>query len=389
MPESAVKPKIKLSLRESIARWWGGMDFSLLLAITVLCAFGLVMVFSASYYYAQRMGGATAHNPYYYLNKQVQFLVVGYVIMLAVSAIDFRILANLRWIIYLGSIALLIACVLFGKTYNGAKRWLDIGPIQLQPSEVAKFGLTIFMSAYMAKNRDRMAIPGLKKSGLIPMLFTMLFIAGPIVLQPNVSMAGIIAIQGLIMLFLGGTRKRWLVFLLGCGAAAFWLLTRTGYRAQRVGIFRNPFIDAQGSGYQLVQSFYALASGGWFGRGLNNSYQKLLYMTYAESDFIFPILVEEFGLVGGIGVLFCYSWIFARGVRSSLKVRDRFGSLLAMGISVVLGLQVFINIAVVTALMPPTGQALPFISSGGTSMLVFMAAMGVQLSISREANLYE
>ncbi|MBQ3652218.1 MAG: FtsW/RodA/SpoVE family cell cycle protein, partial [Clostridia bacterium] len=145
-----------------------------------------------------------------------------------------------------------------------------------------------------------------------------------------------------------------------------------------------PFNDPQGDGYQLVQSFYAIGSGGWFGKGLGNSYQKLLYMTYGESDFIFAIICEEFGMVGGAVVILLYAWIVYRGMRIAMKCRNRYGSLMAAGISIVFGLQVFINIAVVTGLAPTTGQPLPFISAGGSSLLVFMVSMGILLNISRD-----
>lgn len=363
----------------------GRMDFSILLAVTLLCAFGLVMVFSASYYYAQRTR-TTNYDPYFYLRKQVIFLIVGYVLMLFLSRVDYRLIKRVSGASYIISIVLLVLVLFVGATLNGGKRWIMVAGVPIQPSEIAKFGMIIYMCSFMAKNRAKMQD---FRKGLLPMLVVIGFVSGLVILQPNMSMAVIIAMLGVIMLFLGGASFKQLMILGVIGIGVVLILAFSeGYRADRMTSFRDPFEDPQGSGYQLVQSFYALGSGGWFGKGLNNSYQKLLYMTYGESDFIFPILVEEFGLMGGLAVLFGYGWIFARGMRTALRVRDRFGALLAAGISVILGLQVFINIAVVTGLMPTTGQALPFISAGGTSMLVFMASMGVLLNISRDAEMY-
>ncbi|MCL2671262.1 MAG: putative lipid II flippase FtsW [Clostridiales bacterium] len=379
------KPRKTKTQTPTIKLHQGRIDFSILLAVTLLCAFGLVMVFSASYYYAQRTR-TTNYDPYFFLSKQVVFLIIGYFVMLVLSRMDYKIIQRVHWPIYLVSVLLLILVLFIGVELNGGRRWILIAGVQIQPSEIAKFGMMIFMCAFMSKNRGKMHE---FRGGMLPMLFVIGAVAGLVILQPNMSMAVIIAMIGVILLFLGGADFKQLVILGIVGLGLVLILAFSeGYRAERMGNFMDPFEDPQGSGYQLIQSFYALGSGGWFGKGLNNSFQKLLYMTYGESDFIFPILVEEFGLMGGLTVIFGYTWIFARGMRAALRVRDRFGSLLAAGISIVLGVQVFINIAVITGLMPTTGQALPFISAGGTSMLVFMASMGVLLNITRDAEAY-
>lgn len=221
--------------------------------------------------------------------------------------------------------------------------------------------------------------------GLAPMLLVIGMVCGLIMLQPNMSMAVIVGAIGIILLFLGGIDIRYFLGLAVVAVILFLVLAvAQPYRLARITSFRDPWQDPQGTGYQLIQALYAIGSGGWFGKGLGNSYQKLMYMTYAESDFIFAILCEEFGVVGAIVVILLYTWIVYRGMRISLLCGNRFGSLLAAGISIVFGMQVFINVAVVTGLAPTTGQPLPFISAGGTSLLIFMSAMGILLNISRE-----
>ena len=363
----------------------GKMDFSILLVISVLCAFVLVMVFSASYYYAQHYSGAI-NDSFYYLNRQILYLAIGYPVMLLVSLIDYRIIERLRSLFMAISIVLLIAVLLWGRDLNGGKRWLVIAGISIQPSELAKFGLMIFMCSYMSRHRHEMSS---FRYGMIPMLIAIGVIAGLVMLQPNMSMAVIIGFIGIVLLYLGGCDLKQLLILGAIGVVAFFVLAfAQPYRVARMTSFSNPENDPQGTGYQLLQSYYAIGSGGLFGKGLNNSYQKLLYMTYGESDFIFAILCEEFGFIGGFIVILMYAWIVFRGMVVSMRCRNRFGSLLAAGISIVFGFQVFVNIGVVTGLLPTTGQALPFISAGGTSLLVFLAAMGLLLSISRDTNPY-
>jgi len=361
----------------------GKMDFSILLVISVLCAFGLVMIFSASYYYAQHYSGAN-NDSTYYLKRQLVYLIIGYPTMLLISMINYRIVERFRSVFLAISIILLIMVLLWGQDLNGGKRWLNFAGISIQPSELAKFGLMIFMCSYMSRHRNEM---NSFRFGMLPMLIAIGVIAGLVMLQPNMSMAVIIGFIGVVLLYLGGCDWKQLLILGGIAIAAVFVLAfAQPYRVARMTSFSNPENDPQGTGYQLLQSYYAIGSGGFFGKGLNNSYQKLLYMTYGESDFIFAILCEEFGFFGGLIVILMYGWIVFRGIVIAMRCRNRFGSLLAAGISIVFGFQVFVNIGVVTGLLPTTGQALPFISAGGTSLLVFLAAMGLLLSISRDMN---
>ena len=359
----------------------GKMDFSVLLVISALCAFGLVMIFSASYYYAQHYSGAN-NDSFYYLKRQLVYLLIGYPVMLLVSMIDYHIVERLRSVFLAVSLILLVAVLLWGQDLNGGKRWLNIAGISIQPSELAKFGLMIFMCSYMSRHRNEMHT---FRFGMLPMLIAIGAVAGLVMLQPNMSMAVIIGFIGVVLLYLGGCDLKQLIILgILAVVAVFVLAFAQPYRVARMTSFSNPETDPLGSGYQLLQSYYAIGSGGFFGKGINNSYQKLLYMTYGESDFIFAILCEEFGFVGGLIIILMYGWIVFRGIVIAMRCRNRFGSLLAAGISIVFGFQVFVNIGVVTGLLPTTGQALPFISAGGTSLLVFLAAMGLLLSISRD-----
>ena len=359
------------------------MDYAILLTVTLLCAFGLVMIFSASYYYAQNTA-STEYDGYFYIRRQSIYLALGYPVMIALSFFDYRQLEKLKVVGLLVSIILLIAVLIFGKELNGAKRWLDIAGQSIQPSEVAKFGMMLYMCAFMSKKH---AVMQSFKYGMLPMLLVIGVVCGLVMLQPNMSMSVIMGMLGYALLYIGGCKGKHLFFLLILLVGLFVLLAVIEpYRLARLTSFTDPWKDSLGTGYQLIQSFYAIGSGGLFGRGLNNSRQKLLFLTYGESDFIFAVICEELGFVGGLVILLAYGFIIFRGIRIALRCRDRFGSLLAAGITIVFAIQILVNIGVVTGSFPTTGQALPFISSGGSSLVLFLAAMGVLLNISRSTS---
>ena len=356
------------------------MDYAILLTVTLLCAFGLVMVFSASYYYAQNTA-STNYDGYYYIRKQAVYLALGYPTMILLSFFDYKRLEGFKVIGMLISLGLLVAVLIFGHELNGAKRWLVIAGQSIQPSEVAKFGMMLYMCAFMSKKH---AVMKSFKYGMLPMLLVIGVVCGLVMLQPNMSMAVIMGMLGYALLFVGGCDGKQMILLLIAAIGAFVLLAVIEpYRMARLTSFTDPWKDPLGTGYQLIQSFYAIGSGGLFGRGLNNSRQKLLFLTYGESDFIFAVVCEELGFFGALAILLAYGFIIYRGIRVALRCRDRFGSLLAAGITVVFAIQIFVNIGVVTGAFPTTGQALPFISAGGSSMVIFLAAMGVLLNISR------
>ena len=356
----------------------GQIDFSLFIAITIICAFGLVMVFSSSYYYAQ---DKNLDDGYYYLKNQAIYFALGMVLMLVISRIDYHKWEKLRVVGLAVVIALMLAVVFFGKERNGATRWLDIGGFSFQPSELAKFVLILYMSAFMAKRPHLMSS---FSRGLMPMLVIIGVMSGILLLQKNMSMMVIVMITGIIMLYLGGAQIKHLV-LLACIAVPILVVAvlSEDYRVSRVLMFLDPWNSDQTGAYQLRQSLLALGSGGLFGQGLNFSRQKLLFLPYGESDFIFSIIGEELGFMGSLAVIGMYAFVVYRGVRVAMRCRDRFGSLMAAGMTAVLGIQAAVNIAVATSSVPPTGQTLPFISAGGTSLVIFLCAMGILLNISR------
>lgn len=364
--------------RKPVERRAGQMDFSLFIAISIICAFGLVMVFSSSYYYAQDKG---LDNGYYYLKNQAMFLALGMALMLIISRIDYHKWEKARVIGLVAVLALMLAVLVFGVERNGAKRWLEVFGVSFQPSELAKFVLILYMSAFMAKRPHLMSS---FSRGLVPMLLIVALISGVLLLQMNMSMMVIVLITGIVMLYLGGAQVKHLLLL---AAAAIPVLViaviSEKYRLSRVLMFIDPWNSDQDGAYQLRQSLLALGSGGLFGQGLNFSRQKLLFLPYGESDFIFSIIGEELGFMGCIAVIGMYAFVVYRGVRVAMRCKDRFGSLMAAGITAVLGIQAAVNIAVATSSIPPTGQTLPFISAGGTSLVIFLCAMGILLNISR------
>lgn len=352
-------------------------DFALFIVLMLICAFGMVMLFSASYYYAQSKFG----SGFYYVRKQLIFFAIGLAGLLVLSHIKYSIYEKLWLPAYLALIVLLTLTLLIGKSANNAQRWLEIGGFQLQPAELAKFVLVIVAARLMTVKKNKM---GNLLTGVLPLLIYMIIPCVLIILQPNLSMVIIAGATTFIMLYLGGA-KVWHLLLLAVvgGIAVYVLIKIAGYRSSRLEMFFDPWADANGDGYQVVQSLYAFGNGGLFGQGINYSRQKLLFLPYRESDFILSIIGEELGFVGCFALLAAYMFLIWRGIRIAMRCRDRFGSLTAAGITCVLAIQVLVNVAVVTGSVPATGQTLPFISSGGTSMIVFMAAMGILLNISR------
>ena len=352
-------------------------DFALFIVLMLICAFGIVMLFSASYYYAQ----SKFNDGLYYVKKQVLFFGVGLAAMLVLSHIKYTVYQKLTTIAYFGLIALLVLTLLIGENVNNAERWIRIGSFNLQPSELAKFVLVLVAAKLMTSKKNKM---GSFVHGILPVLVYMLIPCVLIYLQPNLSMIIIIAATTFVMLYLGGAKTWHLLVLALLGVAAVLVLIKVaGYRSTRLDMFFDPWADAKGDGYQVVQSLYAFGNGGLFGQGINYSRQKLLFLPYRESDFILSIIGEELGFVGCFALLAAYLFVIFRGILIAMRCRDRFGSLTAAGITSILSIQTIVNVAVVTGSIPATGQTLPFISSGGTSMIVFMAAIGILLNISR------
>ena len=362
----------------------GQLDFPLLFAIALPCAFGLVMLFSASYYYAQNTA-ATKYDGFFYLKSQAMYLAVGLVAMYVVSRVDYHFFDKIRVFALVGTLALMLLVLIpgLGVDRNGAQRWLKIPgtSFTFQPSELAKFALIVYMAGFMSRRPQ--AMKNLAK-GVFPMLFIMGAFGLVLLLQKNMSMMVIMMMTGVVMLFLGGAEIKHLLLLAGIAVPILVVsVLMEEYRISRVLMFMDPWESTEKGAYQLRQALIALGAGGVFGQGLNFSRQKLLFLPYGESDFIFAIIGEELGFIGCTLLILAYLFIIYRGIRIAMRCKDRFGSLMAAGITAVIGMQAAINIAVATSSIPPTGQTLPFVSAGGTSLMIFLAAAGILLNISR------
>ncbi len=345
-----------------------------------LVIFGCIMVYSASYYSANYHYG----NKYFFLIKQIFGVVLGVVAMLFFTFFDYHLLKKYKWYIVVGTLILLVLVFVpgLGMESYGAKRWVSILGFSIQPSEIAKFALVIFTAAYMSDNHDK--VKTIK--GLLPVLIVGGVMCLLIMLEPSMSVTMCIAFVTLFMLIIGGmSKKHTLMFSIPAAACVPLLIVLEPYRLRRLLAFIDPFASPQGEGFQLIQSLYSLGDGGWFGVGLFNSRQKYLFLPFAESDFILSIIGEEIGFVGVTILMLVFFNLIYKLIKIALNAKDRFGSMLAGGVAFIIAVQTLLNIAVVTGSIPPTGLPLPFISSGGTSVMVFMAGVGICLNILRQS----
>jgi len=356
------------------------VDHSLLIATVVLVGFGIVMVFSASFYYTEQRWG----DSYFFFKRQLLWAAVGFLAMIAASLYNYSNLRKLSIPLIVVSLGLLVAVLIVGDERNFARRWLDIAGVSLQPSEVARFAMIVFLADSISRRKDSIRY---FFKGVLPYLLLLGVFFALILMQPNFSMAGSLTILVMVMLFVGGMRI-WHLFLLAVsGAASGWaLLKAADYRVDRLTAFLDPWSDPLDTGYQLIQSLYALGSGGAFGMGFGQSRQKHLFIPHPETDFIFAIIAEEWGFIGATILMLMFLFMIWRGIIIALTAPDLFGCLLAAGIISLIAIQVIINVAVVTGSMPPTGLPLPFISFGGSSLLLFMGSIGVLLNISRHTS---
>jgi cell division protein FtsW len=359
-------------------------DLWIILITVVLVLFGTVMIFSASYYKSISEAG----DPYVYLKKQSMWAAVGFGAMYVFSKIDYHIWGRLYKIIPVfcfGLLALLFTPL--GIEAGGATRWIGVGPITIMPGEIAKFGLIIFVSGYFDKypNRTRKFF-----TGVVPVVALTGIYAGMIMLQPNMSTAFTVVFIAGGMLLVSGAKWSHLGILggvAGVAGAALIFTDTDGYRFSRITSFLDPFAHALDEGWQVVQSLLAMGTGGLTGLGLGNSIQKNLYLPEPQNDFILAIIGEELGFVGIMGLLSVYMFLIWRGCHVAINARDYMGMMMAAGITIMIGIQVVMNIAVVTSSFPPTGVILPFVSYGGNALLIFMAAMGILLNISKSSDL--
>lgn len=394
----ARKLKRDLTVEEQLAR--GPLDLPFLMLVLLLTAIGVIMMFSASYADALY----NMDDPTYYFMRQGLFAIGGVVIMYIMSKINYQTLRWLSVFALVGSIILLIMVKIpgIGASGGGANRWIRaIGPLpRWQPSEAAKLGVILYFSARLSKRNtekkrhfDKRTYSGhflelLDRIGfleLVPYGVVLLIIAGLLLLQPHLSATILILAIGASILFAAGIKLGWFVAGGAFMTAALWLvINTTDYMADRIAIWQNPWTDTQGDGYQIVQSLYAIGSGGLLGLGLGNSRQKFLYLPELQNDYVFPIVCEELGFIGAAMILLLFALLIIRGYWLALHARDRFGALLIVGITTQVAVQVFLNIGVVTNLIPPTGISLPFFSYGGTALVIQLVEMGIVLSVSRQ-----
>lgn len=355
----------------------GKADIKLAITTVILVIFGVIMVYSASMYSAQYNYG----NKCFFMYKQILGGVLGIAAMILLSFVDYHVLEKLKYPILGVSFALLILVFVpgIGIESYGAKRWINFPFFSMQASEVAKFGFIIFAASYIAKNHKKMT----SFVTLLPVLAVGGAMCALIILEPNMSITLCMIMLMFVMLYIGGARiKHFFVMALPVLALVPVLILIEPYRLKRLLAFIDPWQSPLGEGYQLIQSFYSLGSGGLFGLGLFNSRQKYMFLPFSESDFIFSIIGEELGLIGAIVVIAVFAFMIFRAILIAQKAPDRFGCFLAGGIAAIIAIQVLINIAVVTGSIPPTGLPLPFVSAGSTSLIVFCSGVGILQSIS-------
>lgn len=374
----------KMQAKANAKAMRGGIDVTFLVLVLLLVTFGLIMLFSASY------ANAYYHNDdsFYYVKRQLMWAVIGVVGMIAAAFFDYRWFNRLAVPIMAVAVVMLVV-VLFMPAINGAKRWIILpGLGQLQPSEIAKFAVVVLFAKLIMMNSERMKT---FKYGIVPFVTVLALIAGLMILEPHLSGTILILSIGATMMFVGGTDLKWFAMAIIAGVVLIGVVILIPgvieYAASRVEHWLNPFLDARGKGYQTIQSLFAIASGGLMGRGLGNSLQKHLYIPEPQNDFIFAVTCEELGFVGAAIIIILFALLIWRGFVIAMKARDKFGCMLAVGLTVQVGLQALLNIAVVTNTLPNTGISLPFFSYGGTSLTMLMAQMGVVLSVSRRAAL--
>lgn len=362
----------------SVKRLFSG-EIAIPCLVVLLAAFGVLMVYSASSYTAEKTYG----DAFFFMKKQLVGFILGIVAMAGACFFPYRKLAKFKWVALGVSLVLLAAVFIpgLGIENYGATRWIGIGPITIQPSEIAKYGFVIFAASYASEKPERMK----KFVGMLPVLGAGAGICLLVILEPNMSITMCIGLLMVAMLFLSGVKIRhFLVILIPVLLAVPVLIVMEPYRLKRLYAFIDPWQSPQGEGYQLIQSLYALGNGGWFGVGLFNSRQKYRFLPFAESDFILSVIGEEFGFVGILLLFAAAGALIYFGIRTAARSRDLFGFLLASGITMVYAIQTVINALVVSGSIPPTGLPLPLISSGNTSLIFTMAAMGVLYNISRE-----
>ena len=362
-----------------------GLDMTFLFILMLLLLIGMLMMFSASY----PSGFAYEDDSFFYLKKQLMFGAIGIGFMFLLSYFDYHHWHKMAYLV-LGVALLMLIIVPFIPSKTGVHRWFDIGPIHVQPSEIAKFAVILVLADWGSRHFKEM---GTFKYGVLPALILTGVISGLLLLEPHYSGVAIIILLAALMTFISGAKLKYfliagigLAVLVGLMAAFGWL----GYAMERLdgwGMALNPTEDLYWDTYQTRNSLYAIGSGGFWGLGLGMSRQKYLYIPEVQNDFVFAVVCEELGFIGAAFILILFGLLVWRGITLSMKATDKFGALLGIGLSAQIGIQVILNILVITDWMPNTGISLPFFSYGGSSLIMLLAQMGIVLSISRTSNL--
>ena len=369
----------------------GPIDLPFLLLVLILLGIGLIMLLSASFPSAQAKGDA-----FFFIKRQLIFAAMGVVAMLWIGKINYQRFRGVANIAIIVSIILLVLVIIpgVGITRNNATRWLGIPgtgadtTLTFQPTEVAKLGIIVFFAASIAKKRERMRT--FKEGILWPYGVILIAVAVLVLFEPHMSGAILLVGIGAVMMVVGGIHWGWVACGVGAGSLGVYLLLFTdlmekiGYNSHRITTWKDPFWDALDKSYQMAQSFITIGSGGLLGVGLGKSRQKFMFLPEEHNDFIFSVVCEELGLVGATLIMLLFSLLIIRGYWLAIHANDRFGSLLVVGVVTQIALQTFLNIAVVSGLIPATGISLPFFSYGGTALAIQLAEMGIVLSVSRQ-----
>lgn len=373
------------SKRKKHTLWQEGkLDITFLSFVLILLSIGLIMLFSASYAYSYTYFG----NSYRFISRQAIFAVIGIAAMLIISKIDYHILKKFSWMIYAVTVGMLILVLLLPPMSDelNVKRWISIGSFNFQPSEFGKFAIVTIFSAWLSVNGHK-----LKKFKYVAwMVLLLAVVCGLVVAEPHLSATILIFALGIILLIVGGLQKRWIFIGAGGGIGAVLFLIFSGvvsYGSDRIQYWLDPWADPSGKGYQTIQSLLAIGSGGLLGRGIGQSRQKYLWVPEPHNDFIFSIVCEELGLIGAMVIIILFCALVWRGFTIAMRSQDKFGTLMAIGLTFQVGLQAILNILVVTNTIPNTGISLPFFSYGGTALVILLAEMGIVLSISRTSNI--
>lgn len=356
------------------------MDHTLLFVTLTLALVGLVMVFSASAIVA----GNRFQDPEFFLKRQIAWLGFGFLLMHLTSRIDYQLWRRLSIPILMCMLVLLVMVLVpsLGVAAKGARRWLRVGPISIQPAELAKLVTVMYLAAYLTRKADKLT---LFRSGLLPALIVVGLLSGLVLLEPDLGTVVVIGLVTVGLLFLGGARITHLLSLALCAIpVALVLILGSSYRRQRLMTFLAPWKDASDAGFQITQSFLAFGSGGPFGVGLGEGKQKLFFLPEAHTDFVLALVGEELGLAGTATVILLFALFVWRGFHIATRARMPFGKFLGMGITLLIGIQALVNAAVVTGLLPTKGLTLPFVSYGGSSLVVSFIGVGMLLSISRD-----